>query len=273
MTELGRAVDQAVAAIREHTGAAPEIAIILGTGLGALARDIRVSAEIPYEKIPGFPPSTVEFHAGRLLFGQLGGRDVAAMQGRFHRYEGYSMHQITFPVRVLRRLGAETLFISNACGGLNPEFKRGDIMIITDHINLLGDNPLIGKNDESFGPRFPDMSEPYSRALIALAEQVAGEEQIPVRKGVYAAMTGPSLETAAEYRMLQRIGADSIGMSTVPEVIVAVHMGMQILGLSVITDICQPDALKPININEIIRIAGEAEPGLTRLIEGTIDKL
>ncbi|KPK91402.1 purine nucleoside phosphorylase [bacterium SM23_31] len=273
MSELREAIDKAVNVIRNYTDFVPQVGIILGTGLGGLVKDISIEVEIPYKDIPDFPPSTVEFHAGKLILGTLGGKNVAAMQGRFHIYEGYTMQQITFPVRVLKQLGAGTLIISNACGGLNPEFNRGDIMIMTDHINLLDGNPLIGPNDNALGPRFPDMSEPYSRELIAGIELIAKEKKIKVRKGVYAAMTGPSLETAAEYKMLRIIGADAVGMSTVPEVIVGVHMGMKILGLSVVTDLCIPETLQPVNIDEIIRIAGEAEPKLTLLIKRLVEEL
>jgi purine-nucleoside phosphorylase len=208
-----------------------------------------------------------------LIFGHIAGKPVMAMQGRFHYYEGYSMQQIAFPVRVMKQLGAHTLLVSNACGGMNPLFEPGDIMIIDDHINLLGDNPLIGANDDDLGPRFPDMSEPYTRKLIGLAEQIALEDKIPVQKGVYVALSGPCLETRAEYRFLRAIGADVVGMSTIPEVIVAVHGGMQVLGLSVVTDSCLPDALKPVDIQEILRVAGEAEPGLTRLMKRVIEEM
>jgi len=273
MSELREAIDKAVNIIRSYSDLVPQVGIILGTGLGGLVQDIDIEAEVSYTDIPDFPLSTVEFHAGKLILGTLMGKNVAAMQGRFHIYEGYTMQQITFPVRVLNRLGAETLIISNACGGLNPEFAQGDIMVMTDHINLLGGNPLIGPNDNSLGPRFPDMSEPYNRELIATIERIAKEENIKVQKGVYAAMTGPSLETAAEYKMLRIIGTDAIGMSTVPEVIVGVHMGMKILGLSVVTDLCIPETLQPANIDEIIRIAGEAEPKLTLLIKRVVEEL
>jgi purine-nucleoside phosphorylase len=251
----------------------PEIGIILGTGLGALAADIDTEVSISYNEIPHFPILTVEFHEGKLIFGKLMNKPIVAMQGRFHFYEGYTMKQITFPVRVMRSLGVHTLLISNACGGINKKLRPGDIMLIADHINLLGDNPLIGENDNSLGPRFPDMSEPYSRHLIRLAENIAYEENIKVHKGVYAAMTGPSLETAAEYRLLRTIGADVVGMSTVPENIVAIHCGMKVLGVSVITDSCIPEELKPVNIAEIIRIAKEAEPKLTTIMRKIIEKL
>jgi len=273
MTELKKQILEAEAFIRTRTQMKPKVGIILGTGLGALAEQIEKEVVISYKDIPHFAVSTVEFHAGNLIFGRLGGKDVVAMQGRFHYYEGYSMKQITFPVRVMKQLGAQVLLVSNACGGLNPLFKPGDIMIITDHINLLGDNPLIGEHDESLGPRFVDMSEPYSWELIELAEQVALEERIPVQKGVYVAMTGPSLETRAEYRFLRIIGADVVGMSTIPEVIVAVQSGMKVLGISVITDSCLPDALKPIDIQEILRVASEAEPKLVTIMKKVVERL
>jgi purine-nucleoside phosphorylase len=272
-TDLRDRITTALAAIREQTDSKPSVAIILGTGLGALADDIDVDVSIEYGDIPGFPLSTVETHAGRLLIGTLGGKQIVAMQGRFHFYEGYSMQQITFPVRVMRAMGAETLVVSNACGGMNPYMLPGDIMIMADHINLLGDNPLIGPNDEELGPRFPDMSEPYSRELIALCEKVALDKKISVKKGVYVAVPGPNLETAAEYRFLRTIGADVVGMSTVPEDIVAIHAGMRVLGLSVITDRCWPDALEPASIERIIATANEAQPKLSALMHGVIERL
>ena len=273
MPDLIEQIEKAVKAVRSYTGLDPDVGIILGTGLGGLVQEIDIDAEISYEDIPGFPLSTVESHAGKLILGTLGGKKVAAMQGRFHVYEGYTIQQITFPVRVLKYLGAETLIISNVSGGLNSEFTEGDIMILTDHLNLLGGNPLIGRNPDSMGPRFPDMYESYNRDLIARLERIAESENIPLKKGVYAAMTGPSLETAAEYKMLRIMGADSIGMSTVPEVIAGVHLGMRILALSVITDMCTPETLKPVNIEEIIRCASEAEPRLTLLIRRVIEEL
>lgn len=273
MSELSKQIEQTIEYIRTKTKTQPEIGIILGTGLGALVDDIDIEVSIPYGDIPNFPISTVEFHAGKLIFGKLGNKSIVAMQGRFHYYEGYSMKQITFPVRVMKFLGVNTLLISNACGGINREMKPGTVMLISDHINLLGDNPLIGENDDSLGPRFPDMSEPYSRELIQLAEQVAVEENIEIKKGVYAAMTGPSLETAAEYKFLRIIGADVVGMSTIPEDIVAVHSGIRVLGFSVITDACVPEELKPANIPEIIRVAKEAEPKLTTLIKKVVSKI
>jgi purine-nucleoside phosphorylase len=251
----------------------PDAALILGTGLGGLAREIDVSVTIDYEEIAGFPLSTVETHAGRLLCGRLGGKRVIAMQGRFHRYEGYTLQQVTFPVRVLRALGAGTLVVSNACGGMNPLWRPGDIMLITDHINLIGDNPLVGPNDDALGPRFPDMSEPYDSALGALAREVASEQRTLLREGVYVAVAGPSLETRAEYRFLRLIGADVVGMSTVPEVIVAVHGGMKVLGLSIITDQCLPDSLEPVSLERIVETAARAEPKLTALVRGVLERM
>ena len=251
----------------DHT---PEIGIILGTGLGGLVGEINISTEISYDKIPNFPISTVESHAGKLIFGELQNKRVMVMQGRFHYYEGYSMEQIVFPVRIMKQLGIKILLISNAGGGMNPQFKKGDLMVIDDHINLLGTNPLIGQNLDEHGPRFPDMSEPYSKRLIELAEQVALENRIPLRKGVFVAVPGPSLETKAEYRFLRAIGADTVGMSTVPEDIVAVQSGMEVLGISVITDECFPDALKPVNVQEIIEVANKAEPKLTKILKNVV---
>ncbi len=270
MGELIQQIQETVESLKSKTKVSPAIGIILGTGLGALADDIEKESVISYQEIPHFPISTVESHAGRLIFGQLSGKAVMAMQGRFHYYEGYTMKQITFPVRVMKAMGCKTLIVSNACGGMNPNFTPGDIMIIVDHINLLGDNPLIGPNEDELGPRFPDMSEPYTRSLIELAEKVALQERIKIQKGVYVAVAGPNLETRAEYRFLRTIGADVVGMSTVPEVIVAVHSGMQVLGLSVVTDACLPDALQPVNIQEILRIAAEAEPKLTLLMRKVV---
>jgi purine-nucleoside phosphorylase len=266
-------IAEAAAVVRARFPRSPSVGLVLGTGLGALAREIAVVASIDYADIPHFPLSTVESHAGRLLCGTLGGRTVVAMQGRFHRYEGYSLQQVTFPVRVLRALGAGTLIVSNACGGMNPLWQRGDLMLIADHINLLGDNPLIGPNDETLGPRFPDMSEPYDASLRALARQVALERGLLLREGVYVAVTGPNLETRAEYRMLRTIGADVVGMSTVPEVIVAVHGGMRVLGISIITDLCLPDALEPATLEAIIETATRSEPHLTALVRGVMERL
>ncbi|MDQ2665791.1 MAG: purine-nucleoside phosphorylase [Gemmatimonadota bacterium] len=259
--------------VRAHTTSTPEVAIVLGTGLGGLAAEIDVETSVPYEEIPGFAQSTVESHAGRLLFGTLGGKRVVAMQGRLHRYEGYSLQQVTFPIRVLRALGANTLVLSNACGGMNPYWMAGDLMLIADHINFLGDNPLIGANDDRLGARFPDMSTPYDESLRAIARAVAADQRIVLREGVYVAVAGPNLETRAEYRMLRAIGADVVGMSTVPEVIVALHAGMRVLGLSVITDLCLPDALEPADLATIIATAARAEPNLTTLVRGVIERM
>jgi purine-nucleoside phosphorylase len=266
-------VQAAAHAVRARFAGAPTAGIILGTGLGALADEIEVSERIPYADLPGFPLSTVESHAGQLLCGSLGGRTVVAMQGRFHRYEGYTLQQVTFPVRVLRALGAETLIVSNACGGMRPEWAPGELMLIEDHINLLGDNPLVGANDDRLGVRFPDMSAPYDAALRELARAVAAERGIVLREGVYVAVAGPNLETRAEYRMLLRLGADVVGMSTVPEVIVAVHAGMRVLGLSIITDQCLPDSLEPADVATIIATARRAEPALTTLVRGVLERM
>ena len=273
MSELRRHIEQAVGVIRRKTKARPAIGIILGTGLGGLAKEIKTDLEIPYEDIPHFPVSTVESHHGKMLFGRLAGKRVVAMQGRFHLYEGYSMKQITFPVRVMKFLGVSRLLISNAAGALNPQFGRGDIMIITDHINLLGDNPLIGPNDDSLGPRFPDMSEPYDKTLITVAEQSALDLRIQVQKGVYVAMQGPNLETRAEYRFLRAIGADAVGMSTIPEDIVAVHMGMRVLGFSILTDECFPDALQPVSLKQVLAVARKAEPRMTAVMKEVIKRM
>ncbi|MBN1447529.1 MAG: purine-nucleoside phosphorylase [Bacteroidetes bacterium] len=273
MTDIRAAMNEAVAFIRTQTVSNPRIGIILGTGLGGLVGEIDIEVAIEYGDIPHFPVSTVESHDGRLIFGTLADKPVVAMQGRFHFYEGYSLKQVTFPVRVMHDLGVRDLLISNAAGGMNPVFRRGDIMVIWDHINLIGDNPLIGPNDDTLGPRFPDMSEAYSEAYIAIAEQVALEEHIPLRKGVFVAVAGPNLETRAEYRFLRNIGADAVGMSTVPENIVAVHMGMKVLAFSIITDECFPDALEPVDVPTIIKTANETEPSLRALMKGVIARL
>lgn len=264
---------EAVAFIKERLPIDPEYLLILGTGLGQLAEEMTVELELPYEEIPHFPVSTVESHAGKLLIGYLGGKSVMAMQGRFHYYEGYSMNQIAFPVRVAKMLGIQTLLVSNACGGLNPNFERGDIMLINDHINFLGDNPLIGPNDPDLGPRFPDMSQPYTERLLATAEQVALVAGIKMHQGVYLAVSGPMMETKAEYRYMRQLGADVVGMSTVPEVIAAVHMSMEVLGISVITDECFPDALEPVSLDDVLEAAAMAEPQLTRVVVGVLERL
>lgn len=273
MSSLWDRINETVAYIKQQTNITPETGIILGTGLGALVGKISTEKVISYTDLPHFAVSTVESHAGNLIFGELAGKKVVAMQGRFHFYEGYTMEQITFPIRVMKALGCTTLIVSNACGGLNTSFAQGDIMAITDHINLLGTNPLIGPNDERLGSRFPDMCEPYNRALLNQAKTVAAAAHITLREGVYAGLSGPCLETAAEYRYLRTIGADVVGMSTVPEVIVAAHAGLKTLGLSVITDLCDPDNLKPVDIADIIAIANNAEPALVKIIEQTVGTL
>ncbi|MFG0262901.1 MAG: purine-nucleoside phosphorylase [Novipirellula sp. JB048] len=250
----------------------PKVGIILGTGLGGLADQIEVEASLEYGDIPHFPTSTATSHRGRLVCGQLAGVPVVAMEGRFHQYEGYPLKQITLPVRVFKALGAEMLLVSNACGGLNPYFANGDIMVIEDQINLMGDNPLIGVNDDRLGPRFPDMCEPYDQQWIDRAMTIGRREGIPIHKGVFVAVTGPNLETRAEYRFLRMIGADVVGMSTVPETIVGVHCGLKVVGLSVITDMCLPDALKPTDVDEIIATANAAAPKLETLVRGIVSE-
>ncbi len=249
------------------------VAIILGTGLGALVKDLEIQHEFDYEHIPHFPLSTVECHQGRLLAGRLRGIPVLVMQGRFHYYEGYSMQQITFPVRVLKRLGVDYLLVSNACGCVNPQYRKGELMVIEDHVNLLGDNPLIGPNLDDFGPRFPDMSAAYDRELIAIAEEEALRLRIPLQKGVYTAVAGPNLETRAEYRFLRIIGSDVVGMSTVPECIIARHAGIRVCGFSVITDECFPEALVPVSEEEIVAVANGAEPHLTSLVTAVVSRV
>jgi len=268
-------VQRAAASVRMRWPHAPDAAIILGTGLGKLAEAIERPTIIEYPDIPDFPVSTVESHAGRLLCGMLSGKRVIAMQGRFHRYEGYSLAQVTFPVRVLRALGAEVLIVSNACGAVRADWKPGDLMLLADHINLLGDNPLIGPNDDRLGPRFPDMSQPYDAALRAKAKAIAGELGIRdrLREGVYVAVPGPNLETRSEYRMIRELGGDVVGMSTVPEVIVAVHGGMRVLGISIITDEAVPETLKATTLKQIVAAANAAEPSLTALVRGVVGRL
>ena len=270
MLDLYKKINEATDAIRARWSHKPQAGIILGTGLGGLVEEIEVEASIEYGDIPNFPESTATSHRGRLVCGNLKGVPVVAMEGRFHMYEGYPLKQITLPVRVMKALGADLLVVSNACGGLNPYFQCGDIMVIEDQINLMGDNPLIGINDDRLGPRFPDMCEPYDQRLVDQTLDIARRENIRAHKGVFAAVAGPNLETRAEYRFLRTIGADAIGMSTVPEVIVAVHSGMKSIGLSVITDMCLADALKPSNVEEIIAVAGEAEPKLRTIVRETI---
>ncbi len=273
MSELISKIKETIEVIRNKVSGDFTIGIILGTGLGGLVKELKIDYQFDYSELPHFPLSTVESHNGKLIFGTIDGKKVVAMQGRFHFYEGYSMQQITFPVRVMKFLGVKTLLVSNACGGMNPQYRRGDIMIMIDHINLLGDNPLIGRNEDELGPRFPDMSEPYNLELIKIAENAALENKIKVQKGVYIAVPGPNLETKAEYRFLRATGADVVGMSTVPENIVANHMGMNVLGISIVTDECFPDSLKPVNVEEIIAAAMKAEPKMTLIMKEVVKKL
>ncbi len=273
MEDLKAKVTESIKFINKKNKIKPKIAIILGTGLGRLAEDIEEKEIIPYSEIPNFPVSTVQSHSGNLVLGKLGNKEVVAMQGRFHYYEGYSLKEVTFPLRVMKKLGADTIIISNAAGGMNRFFKRGDLMLIIDHINLFGDNPLIGPNEEELGPRFPDMSEAYSQNLIELAKKVALKEKIRLQEGVYAGLTGPTLETPAEYRFLISIGADAVGMSTVPEVIVANHMGMKVLGISCITDLAIDGVIVKTSVEEILKAASNAEPIMTKLIKKVIEKI
>jgi purine-nucleoside phosphorylase len=273
MSSLKQKTEETLSVISSYTKDEYPIGIILGTGLGGLVKEIAVTHKIDYGDLPHFPLSTVESHHGNLIFGSIADKKVVAMQGRFHYYEGYSMQQITYPVRVMKYLGVKTLLVSNACGGMNPQYRKGDIMLMVDHINLLGDNPLIGPNEDELGPRFPDMSEPYSLELITLAEKVAAETRIKVQKGVYVAVPGPNLETKAEYKFLRETGADVVGMSTIPENIIANHMGMKVLGISIVTDECFPETLKPVNVEEIIATAMAAEPKMTLIMKEVIKQL
>ncbi|MEK0424911.1 MAG: Purine nucleoside phosphorylase 1 [Planctomycetota bacterium] len=271
MLDLYEKTQEACSVIQKKWGQKPHAGIILGTGLGSLVKKIDVQAEFEYSEIPHFLKSTATSHRGRLLCGELSGVPVVAMEGRFHMYEGYPLDRITLPVRVMKFLGAQLLMVSNACGGMNPNFQAGDIMLIEDHINLMGGNPLIGINDDRLGPRFPDMSQPYDHRLIREALRIARKSDIIAHQGVFVAVAGPNLETRAEYRFLRQIGADVVGMSTVPEVIVAVHSSMRTVGFSVITDMCLPDALEAADVSKIIAIANEAEPRLTTLLTGVLE--
>lgn len=263
-------IEAAVSYLRPQIPFEPEVGIILGTGLGQLMDEVQVEWEVDYSDIPHFPVSTVESHLGKIIFGHLENRKVLVLKGRVHYYEGYDMKQVTFPVRVLRQLGVKRLFISNAAGGLDPKFSIGDLMIVNDHIDLFPENPLRGPNLSDFGSRFPDMSEPYDPALIRKALDIGERNNIPLHQGVYVGLSGPNLETRAEYRYLRTIGADAVGMSTVPEVIVARHMGLPVFVVSAITDLCTPEAIKKITIEEVIAAAAKAEPGITRIIRGLI---
>ncbi len=271
--DLKARIDEAAAFVGSRAKTRPEVGIVLGTGLGDFAGSLDAEAVIPYGAIPNFPVSTVESHAGELHVGRLAGRPVAVMKGRVHFYEGYTMREVTFPIRVLKAIGCRTLIITNAVGGMNPDLTPGSMVLTTDHINLMGANPLIGENDSELGPRFPDMSEPYSRKLIALAEHVGLEQRQPLRRGVLVAVAGPNLETAAEYRFLRQIGADVVGMSMVPEVLVAVHGGQRVLGINVVTDSCLPDNLHPVEIPQILAVAAKAAPGLVRLVTEVVRRL
>ncbi|MBR8535057.1 purine-nucleoside phosphorylase [Carboxylicivirga sediminis] len=251
----------------------PVIGIILGTGLGGLVQEINIEKSIPYEDIPNFPVSTVEGHSGRLIFGTINNVPILAMQGRFHYYEGYNMQEVTFPVRVMKQMGINTLFVSNASGGLNPDYVVGDIMVINDHINMFGDNPLIGKNNNKLGPRFPDMSEPYSKAYVKEALKIGKENGIDLKEGVYVGTTGPTFETPAEYKMFRVLGADAVGMSTVPEVIVARHMEMKCFGISIITDSGVPGQIVEVSHEEVQEVAAAAEPKMTKVIKELVSRV
>jgi purine-nucleoside phosphorylase len=267
VADLFERIKESAAHIKGIADVKPSFGIILGSGLGGLVKKIKVEATIPYEDIPHFPVSTVKgLHAGNLVLGELSGKQVVAMEGRVHYYEGYTLEQVTFPIRVMRALGAHSLILTSAVGSMNPEIERGAIVAVTDHINLMGDNPLIGPNDERLGPRFPDMSEPYHRAYIELLERVAHDEKETVKRGVLVALAGPNLETAAEYRFLRRIGADIVGMSMVPETIVAVHASIKVLGISVVTDMADPEHLEPVNIAQILATAKTGEAKLCKLV-------
>lgn len=264
---------ESVAYIKSKTTVEPTIGIILGTGLGGLVKEIEIINEIPYKEIPHFPVSTVESHSGKLIFGNLGGKKVIAMQGRFHFYEGYDMKQVTYPVRVMKLMGIERLFVSNASGGVNPDFEVGEIMIQDDHINLFPAHPLIGKNFDELGPRFPDMSEPYDPTMIALAKTIAAENNIRVAVGTYAGLTGPTLETPAEYAYVRAIGADAVGMSTVPEVIVARHMEIPCFAISIITDLGVKGKIQKVSLDDVIEVASRQEPKMTLIMKELITRL
>ncbi|MDP8233857.1 MAG: purine-nucleoside phosphorylase [Candidatus Saelkia tenebricola] len=273
MKDLRKNIKETTDFIRKQVKVKPEIAVVLGSGLSAFKGKIMNKKSVDYKDIPHFPVSTVKGHEGELIFGEIGNKKVVVMEGRFHIYEGYTPYEVTYPIRVMRALGGEYLIISNAAGGMNPYFEKGDLMIIDDHINLMGLNPLIGPNDDKLGGRFPDMCQPYDKKLIKLAEKVAKDLKINIHKGVYVALTGPSLETRAEYRFLRIIGSDVVGMSTVPEVIVGVHCGFKILGISCITDKCLPDALKPVDFDDILAVAARCEPKLAEVVCALIPQI
>jgi purine-nucleoside phosphorylase len=273
MTDLYARSIEATQFIKDKCDSQPEVGLILGTGLGALADKIDVELSLSFDEIPNFVPSTAPSHKGNLILGKLGGKSIIALQGRVHYYEGYSMQEITLPIRVMKALGVKTVVISNAVGGMNPQLSPGDITVITDHINLMGDNPLIGPNEDKLGVRFPDMSEPYSNELITLAEKSALELKLSLKRAVYCAITGPNLETAAEYRYLRAVGADTVGMSVVPECIAAVHSGMKVIGFSIVTDACFPDTLQPANAEDIIKVANATEPSLCKLVTEVVSRI
>jgi len=268
-----KAIEEARDFLAPKIGPAPEVGIILGTGLGTVASAMKGTVSLPYTDIPNFPVTSVETHAGQLVAGSLAGRAAIVLNGRAHYYEGHSIRDVAFPVRVLRALGARTLVITSASGGLNPLYEAADIVLVVDHINLMGENPLVGPNEDAIGPRFPDMSEPYSRELLAIARETAREDKIPLREGVFAGVAGPNLETRAEYRFLRWAGADLVGMSVVPETIAAVHAGMRVLALSVVTDLCLPDALEAVDVPKILANAAKAEPVLTKLVTRIVKRM
>ncbi len=270
---MWKKIVEATEYIHEQFDQQPEIGIVLGTGLGGLVNEIEIAKTLEYKDIPHFPLSTVESHSGKLIFGKLGGKMVVAMQGRFHYYEGYSLKEVTFPIRIMKMLGVKRLLLSNASGGVNPDFEVGEIMVVNDHIDLFPDNPLRGKNIDELGPRFPDMSEPYDKEMIDLAKTIAKEQDIKISEGIYAGLTGPSLETPAEYAYIRSIGADTVGMSTVPEVIVARHMEMPVFAISIITDLGVPGKIKKINVAEIIAVAGRQEPKMTRIMKELVARI
>ena len=271
--DLKTKISEAAEFIKQNITEIPKVGVILGTGLGGFAKCLEIKSTIKYEDIPHFPESTVESHVGEFLSAKIGDNNIVVMQGRFHFYEGYSLEQVTFPVRVMRALGIDTLIVSNAVGGINPLYAKGDLVVLDDHINFMGVNPLIGPNDNELGERFPDMSEPYNQELIAIAQEIALEEKISVKKGVYIGVTGPCLETRAEYRFMKLLGADVVGMSTVPEVIVAAHAGLKVFAVSCVTDICLPDKLEPVELSEIIAVAEKTEPKLNKLITRLIERI
>lgn len=273
MSDLLKKIEETVSYIQEIISQTPDVGIVLGSGLGNFTGELAIEKEVSYESIPNFPVSTVKGHKGRLVFGKLGDKNVVVMAGRFHFYEGYTMQEVVFPIRVLKYLGIQSLILSNAAGGVNKDFKVGDLMIISDHISQFMENPLVGKNVDELGPRFPDMNEPYSLKLIAKAKEIAGELGIQVHQGVYVGVTGPTFETRSEYRMVHVIGGDAVGMSTVPEVIAAVHMGLPVFAMSVITDLGSPEIVHAVSHEEVLKAAKEAEPKMTAIVKQLIKTL